>query len=105
MKFIHSGKFENRDVAVKRLDIDDYDIAQREQSLLIESDGHANIIHYFCMEKDKEHFYIALEICDATLDEFVSGEIAKNLIEPETALEHITKGLNYLHSINIGKLY
>ena len=57
------------------------------------------------MEKDIEHFYIALELLDATLDKYVSGEIAKNLIEPETVLEHITKGLKYLHSINIGKLY
>jgi hypothetical protein len=44
---VFKGKFENRDVAVKRLLLDYYDIAHHEVKLLREHDHHPNVIRYF----------------------------------------------------------
>ena len=43
------GKFDGRDVAVKRLIPECFNFADREVELLRESDQHANVIRYFCM--------------------------------------------------------
>lgn len=65
--YFYRGKFENRDVAVKRLLPECFTVADREVCLLRESDEHKNVIRYFCMEQDKMFRYIALELCAATL--------------------------------------
>ena len=61
------------------------------------------MIQYYHVEKDIEYFYIALELCDATLDKYVSGMFAKELIKPLDILEQVTRGLKHLHSLKIGK--
>ena len=43
------GRFEKRDVAVKRVLIDFIDIDEREVELLRQADEHPNVIRYFCM--------------------------------------------------------
>lgn len=48
--FVFRGKFENRDVAVKRLLPDCFTLADREVALLRESDSHENVVRYFCTE-------------------------------------------------------
>lgn len=48
---IFRGKFDNRDVAVKRLLPECFTFADREVELLRESDQHSNVIRYFCMVK------------------------------------------------------
>ena len=45
------GKFDTRDVAVKRVLAACFSIADREVDLLRESDEHPNVIRYFCMEQ------------------------------------------------------
>lgn len=45
---IYRGKFDGREVAVKRV-IADIRLADREVDLLRESDTHRNVIRYFCM--------------------------------------------------------
>merc|ERR1712051_1177058 len=61
--FVYKGKFDNRDVAVKRVLAACFTIADREVELLRESDEHPNVIRYFCMEQDRQFRYIALELC------------------------------------------
>ena len=68
------GKFDNRDVAVKRVLAACFTIADREVDLLRESDEHPNVIRYFCMEQDRQFRYIALEYCFATLHDYVTGK-------------------------------
>merc|ERR1712079_97758 len=65
--FVYKGKFDTRDVAVKRVLAACFSIADREVDLLRESDEHPNVIRYFCMEQDTQFRYIALELCAATL--------------------------------------
>lgn len=48
--FVFRGKFENRDVAVKRLLPECFTFADREVALLRESDTHENVVRYFCTE-------------------------------------------------------
>jgi hypothetical protein len=43
------GRFDGRDVAVKRLLPECFSFADREVELLRESDLHPNVIRYFCM--------------------------------------------------------
>lgn len=37
--------------------------------LLRRSDSHPNVIRYYCMERDSQFLYIALQLCVATLVE------------------------------------
>ena len=50
------GKFDGRDVAVKRLIPECFSFADREVELLRESDQHPHVIRYFCMVP--AHFYV-----------------------------------------------
>lgn len=54
-------------MAVKRLLPGCFTVADREVSLLQESDAHSNVVRYFCTEQDSQFKYIALELCAATL--------------------------------------
>ncbi len=60
-------------MAVKRVLNAEVGVADREVDLLRESDEHPNVIRYFCMEQDRQFRYIALEFCQATLQDFVDG--------------------------------
>ncbi|VDK55551.1 unnamed protein product [Gongylonema pulchrum] len=99
------GRFDDREVAVKRV-IADIRLADREVDLLRESDAHPNVIRYFCMESDSNFRYIALELCDYSLSDYVENEKVREycpLSEMDILLQ-ATKGLAYLHGINIGEL-
>lgn len=63
------GQFEGRAVAVKRLLRECFDLVQREVQLLQESDRHPNVLRYFCTERGPQFYYIALELCPASLQE------------------------------------
>ena len=45
------ASFDGRNVAVKRMLMEFYDIASHEVGLLQESDDHHNVIRYFCREQ------------------------------------------------------
>ena len=91
-------------MAVKRLNTYDSEIAENELSKLEECDSHPNVIRYFCMETRGEYIYLAIELCHATLAQYVTEVSWKKFIKPITVLEEITKGLDYLHSMRISEL-
>ncbi|KAF2454842.1 hypothetical protein BDY21DRAFT_365867 [Lineolata rhizophorae] len=64
---VYEGKFEGRDVAVKRMLPQYFDLALQEVSLLQQSDDHPNVIRYFCHQRDQNFLYIAVEKCQASL--------------------------------------
>ncbi|KAK6481701.1 serine/threonine-protein kinase/endoribonuclease IRE1 [Huso huso] len=100
--FVFRGRFDDRNVAVKRILPECFDFADREVQLLRESDEHPNVIRYFCTEKDKQFYYIATELCAATLQEYVEDPIFNALeIDPVTILHQTMSGLSHLHSLNI----
>ncbi|XP_019557207.3 serine/threonine-protein kinase/endoribonuclease IRE1 [Aedes albopictus] len=102
--FVFRGTFEKREVAVKRILPGCFTLADREVALLRESDTHENVVRYFCTEQDSQFRYIAVELCAATLQDYVdpkSGETFQKQISVLEVLQQATSGLMHLHSLNI----
>ncbi|XP_059835711.1 serine/threonine-protein kinase/endoribonuclease IRE1 isoform X2 [Hypanus sabinus] len=100
--FVFRGTFDNRNVAVKRILPECFNFANREVQLLRESDEHPNVIRYFCTERDKQFYYIAIELCAATLQEYVEDcKFDYVNLDRVTALFQTMSGLAHLHSLNI----
>ncbi|KAG9343864.1 hypothetical protein JZ751_013248 [Albula glossodonta] len=99
---VYRGRFGNRPVAVKRVLPECFSFAEREVRLLYESDEHPNIVHYFCYEKDRQFQYIAIELCAATVREYVEQwDFERHGLKPVSLLQQTMSGLAHLHSLNI----
>ncbi|XP_042288439.1 serine/threonine-protein kinase/endoribonuclease IRE1 isoform X1 [Thunnus maccoyii] len=99
--FVFRGQFDGRHVAVKRILPECFEVAEREVQLLRESDTHPNVIRYFCTERDRLFTYIAIELCAATLQQYVEDPSCFPKLNPITLLEQTMCGLSHLHSLNI----
>ncbi|TFK75656.1 hypothetical protein BDN72DRAFT_885694 [Pluteus cervinus] len=104
---VYQGSLQGRSVAVKRLLQDFVTLAEREVSILQESDDHPNVIRYYYQEAHANFLYIALELCPASLadiieqpdkDQFRDIAIA---FDPKKALKQITSGLRHLHALKL----
>ena len=104
---VYKGMFGDRDVAVKRMLLEFYDIASHEVRLLQESDNHPNVIRYYDKESSGQFLYIALELCPASLQDVIekpqdySSLIGPTGLDLPDVLHQITSGLHYLHSLKI----
>ena len=101
---VYHGRFDKREIAVKRLLSEYIKIAEREVNLLRKSDNHRNVIRYFCTERDFQFQYIALELCSYNLDEYLKKSDSELAIRPIEILQQITAGLSHLHHLRIGKI-
>lgn len=100
--FVYKGTFENRPVAVKRLLPECWTLADREVDLLRDADQHRNVLRYFCTEADSQFRYIALELCQTTLNDYIRNiSDVKQKLRPLEILEQATRGLDHLHSLDI----
>ncbi|KAK2585144.1 hypothetical protein KPH14_008650 [Odynerus spinipes] len=99
--FVYKGEFDGRSVAVKRLLPDCFTFADREVALLRESDEHPNVVRYFCTEHDRMFRYIALELAEATLHDYVAGRYNRGKISVKNILRQATSGLEHLHFLDI----
>jgi serine/threonine-protein kinase/endoribonuclease IRE1 len=102
---VYRGRFEKRDVAVKRLLLDYYEIAEHEVKLLQDSDNHPNVVRYYCKESCEQFAYIAIEFCPATLFDVVERPdlypyLCEHLSKKQLLME-IAQGLSHLHSLNL----
>lgn len=105
---VFAGKWQDRPVAVKRMLRSFYDIATRETRLLREVDLHPNVIRYYAQLERGDFIYIALQLCEASLADVVEkpshfralAELGSK--NPLGVLKQITKGLDHLHSLQIG---
>jgi serine/threonine-protein kinase/endoribonuclease IRE1 len=103
---VYRGSFDGRDVAVKRMLMEFYDIASHEVGLLQESDDHHNVIRYFCREQATGFLYIGLELCPASLQDVIERPaeypgLVQNGLDMPDVLRQITQGVRYLHSLKI----
>lgn len=98
---VFKGEFDGRAVAVKRLLPDCFTFADREVALLRESDAHENVVRYFCTEEDRMFRYIALELAEATLQDYVTGKYDRGKISVKNILHQATSGLAHLHLLDI----
>ena len=103
---VYRGVFDGRNVAVKRMLMEFYDIASHEVGLLQESDDHHNVIRYFCREQAAGFLYIGLELCPASLQDIIERpsqfpELVQSGLDMPDVLRQITQGVRYLHSLKI----
>ncbi|CAO3682001.1 unnamed protein product [Rhizopus microsporus] len=104
---VYKGRFDGRDVAVKRLLVDFYDVALKEVQLLQESDDHPNVVRYFYKEQSDRFLYIALELCYGSLNDYMERTLSIadlqlcDAMNPADILFQITSGLQHLHSLKI----
>ncbi|KAG6038194.1 hypothetical protein E4U41_004463 [Claviceps citrina] len=104
---VFGGKFDGREVAVKRMLIQFYDIALQETNLLRESDDHPNVIRYHSQQIHDGFLYIALERCAASLADIVERrDVFRELanagkLDIPGVLYQITNGISHLHSLRI----
>jgi len=100
--FVYKGRFDGREVAVKRVLAACFSIADREVELLRESDEHPHVVRYFCMEQCRQFRYIALELCVATLQDWVEGRYSMHVKMDVTAVfRQAVQGLAHLHGLDI----
>uniref|UniRef100_A0AAG5CTX8 non-specific serine/threonine protein kinase n=1 Tax=Anopheles atroparvus TaxID=41427 RepID=A0AAG5CTX8_ANOAO len=113
--FVFRGTFEKREVAVKRILPGCFTLADREVALLRESDAHENVVRYFCTEQDRQFRYIAVELCAATVQDYVDAKgtstvaaatgvtvgLLRRKISSLDILRQATSGLMHLHSLSI----
>ncbi|KAJ2788119.1 bifunctional endoribonuclease/protein kinase ire1 [Coemansia interrupta] len=105
---VYRGTFQGRAVAVKRLLLDFYDVADHEVQVLQESDSHPNVIRYFCTERQDHFMYIALELCCGSLADAVmrapKAQVASQLLTqlPKMhILRQLARGLHHLHALKL----
>lgn len=104
---VFKGSFGGRDVAVKRMLKEFYDVASHEVSLLQQHDDHPNVIRYFDKETAGSFLYIALELCPASLLDVIErpGDFPALVpfsgLNTPNILKQITSGIHYLHSLKI----
>ncbi|KAI9857804.1 MAG: bifunctional endoribonuclease/protein kinase ire1 [Trichoglossum hirsutum] len=102
---VYRGSFEGKDVAVKRMLLEFFDVASHEVSLLQESDDHPNVIRYYCRQQSAGFLYIALELCPASLQDVIEKahdfQSLVSLMDPPNVLYQITAGVRHLHSLKI----
>ncbi|GBG29187.1 Protein kinase, putative [Hondaea fermentalgiana] len=112
------GRLRDRPVAVKKVVASQFQLAKKEIDLLIRSDGHSNVVRYFTQEETREFIYLALELCDFTLEkavesirdlnrsrrELVPKSAKKNVRLPDTTiafLHSLADATKHLHSLCI----
>ncbi|KAJ2900727.1 putative Serine/threonine kinase IRE1 [Zalerion maritima] len=104
---VFSGRFDGRDVAVKRMLIQFYDIASQETKLLRESDDHPNVIRYYSQVQTGPFLYIALELCKASLADIIERPLGYRELalagqqNIQYVLCQVTEGLRFLHDLRI----
>uniref|UniRef100_A0A1I7UR29 non-specific serine/threonine protein kinase n=1 Tax=Caenorhabditis tropicalis TaxID=1561998 RepID=A0A1I7UR29_9PELO len=100
---VYRGTFDGREVAVKRVVSEFVKFAHREADLLRESDHHPHVIRYFCMESDSQFRYLALELCIASLNDYVEQEDLRGNVSLtlKDILRQATDGLAHLHASKI----
>jgi serine/threonine protein kinase len=109
---VYRGTLDGRQVAVKRMLKAYHASADREISLLIESDGHPNVVRYFLKEVTGDFVYLALELCDMSLHDLIVKlrqytQAASPLLQPQlmgvtkATLYQIACGVRHLHSLRI----
>jgi len=53
-------------------------------------------------EQDAQFRYIALELCTATIHDYVQDKFDRSLIDSTTLLQQMMSGIAHLHSLDIG---
>ncbi|ODM86920.1 Serine/threonine-protein kinase/endoribonuclease IRE2, partial [Orchesella cincta] len=91
------GKWDNRDVAVKRINSDNFQSSKISMEIknLIACDNHENVIRYFHTEIENNYVLLVLELCDMNLKDWIQTKDIP--ISSREVIEQVTAGLGWLH--------
>jgi serine/threonine-protein kinase/endoribonuclease IRE1 len=104
---VFEGELSGRKVAVKRMLIQFFEIADQETKLLAESDNHPNVVRYYIQQESQGFLYIALELCEASLAHVIEKPHLHRALaqagerDIHSVLYQIAKGLKHLHDLRI----
>ncbi|TFY80762.1 hypothetical protein EWM64_g3251 [Hericium alpestre] len=104
---VYKGTFDGRAVAVKRLQKSRVTPATKEVDILLQTEGHPNIIrfHFLASDEDDVYWYLVLDLCPATLADIVlrpdQYPFIASHFDPKAALRDVSSGLHYLHALDI----
>ncbi|XP_053203718.1 serine/threonine-protein kinase/endoribonuclease IRE1-like [Panonychus citri] len=100
--FVYKGHFEKtQQIAVKRVIVDYFTLAEREIELL-RTFHHQNLIRYFATESDELFKYIGIELAHFSLADYIEETIDCDVIlDTIDILYQSSLGLEHLHSLNI----
>lgn len=96
---VYKGKFGERMVAVKRVHAELWSFADTEAAHLIRLDGHENIIRYYWKEQCSRFIYLALELCDFDLKQYVEASKKYPKINGIDIFVQAVKGVRHLHGL------
>ena len=123
---VYEGTFDKRPCAIKRVLLNQIHLAEKEIDLLRKNDYHNNVVRYYDSERDNDFLYIALELCECTLKDYIEKALydrwRKEIFRAEKssfspfsnktmnqtgrleildALYQSTDGLSFLHSSGV----
>lgn len=105
---VFEGSLGGRKVAVKRLLKEFFTFAEREVSLLLESDEHPNVVRYYAKEEDNDFVYLALTYCKCSLADFVEerfraagSDVAQVDATAIQLMSDIAAGIEHIHKLKI----
>jgi len=68
---VYNGYFQDRKAAVKCVPLSYHELAKNEITTLLAADNHPNIIRYYAKGFDRKYAYIAVELCQGNLLDFI----------------------------------
>lgn len=112
---VFEGKLDQRPVAVKRILKHMYNEAKQEMNILLKADAHPNVVTFYTWEEDDNFVYLAVEKCCGSLADLIEvysnkqnkrkRKTAREKFDKLPAIKSVlleaTRGLKYLHSLNI----
>ncbi|TGZ82833.1 hypothetical protein EX30DRAFT_369885 [Ascodesmis nigricans] len=103
---VFRGRWEDKPVAVKRIQTTHAAIAEKEVKMLQDTDYHPNIVRYHCRQQHAEFLYIALELCPGSLQDWVcnKSKFSESMIQHSNmrdTLLQCLRGLHHLHELKI----
>lgn len=74
--------------------------ADTEATVLLKLDDHMNIIRYHTTRKCSQYIYLALQLCDATLEQVVENPQNYPTVDGFNIFKQALEGLAHLHGLN-----
>ena len=79
--------------------IENFESAEREEKLLRFGEIHRHLLHCYATEKCNNYAYIALQKCEATLEDFITKKYQNPLVNEMEVVREALLGLDHLHSL------
>ena len=96
---VFRGEFQKRSIAVKRLMKESWSAADKEAANLRGADDQENVLRYYATEQCSRYIYLALQLCEANLEQFIDGNYTNPQVKILEILKQALQGVCYLHNL------